>query len=77
MLNVVMGGSLIGDESTDDAIQHLNRTFRLVNDKLSGPEATDASTFAAVIAMTHWHRLRNDHQQGIIHLDGLERMAGM
>ena len=77
MLNIVLGTSLTGNEESTESIQHLNQTFRLVNAKLSSPSATDTSTFAAVLAMTHYYRLRNDHHRGLIHLTGLERMVSM
>jgi hypothetical protein len=68
---------LAGGEESAESMFHLSHTFKLVNKKLSGSEATADTTFAAVVAMTQYSRLSGKHEQGLVHLDGLQRMAAM
>ncbi|KAH6654744.1 hypothetical protein BKA67DRAFT_536046 [Truncatella angustata] len=77
MVSAISGFPLIGKEDSAESLRHLAHTFRLVNEKLSGREATADTTFAAVVAMTQYYRLRGDHKQGLVHLDGLRHMACM
>lgn len=77
MLNIATNSLLIGDEDSAEALQHLSRTFRLINEKLSGCEATADTTFAAVVSMTQYERLRGNHEHGLVHLNGLERMTDL
>ncbi|KAI1844503.1 hypothetical protein JX265_010002 [Neoarthrinium moseri] len=76
-LGIVHGPHIIGSEGSAETANHLARTFRLVNNKLSGPQATSNTTLAAVIALTQYERLRSQHRQGLIHLHGLRRIVEM
>lgn len=77
MLNVATNFHLMGDENSTQSLRHLTRTFRLINDKLSGSEAIADTTFAAVVSMTQYERLRGNTKHGLIHFDGLQRMTDM
>ncbi|KAK9422873.1 hypothetical protein SUNI508_04540 [Seiridium unicorne] len=77
LINAAADSTLIGGEDSAESMRHLTRTFRLVNQKLSGDEATADTTFAAVVAMTQYERMRGKHEQGLIHLNGLQRLTGM
>ncbi|KAK6067687.1 cytochrome P450 [Seiridium cupressi] len=77
LINAAADSTLIGGEDSAESMRHLTRTFRLVNQKLSGNEATADTTFAAVVAMTQYERMRGKHEQGLIHLNGLQRLTGM
>lgn len=71
MLNAATCSALVGEEDSHETISHLTRTFRLVNQKLSGREAIADTTFAAVVAVTQFYRLSKRCDQGLVHLAGL------
>ncbi|ETS76762.1 hypothetical protein PFICI_12149 [Pestalotiopsis fici W106-1] len=77
MFNAAFSSMIIGDDDTAEAMRHLSRTFQLVNKKLSGSEATADTTFASIVAMTQYERLKGNYKKGLIHLDGLERLTNM
>jgi hypothetical protein len=56
-------------------MRHVSNTLRLVNKKLSGGEALSDSTFAVVICMCIYERLRGEYDKGLVHLKGLQRMV--
>lgn len=58
-------------------MHHLSLAFRLINDKLSGNEAASDTTIAVVLTMSHYYRLQGQFSQGLVHLQGLERMVKM
>lgn len=60
-----------------EAMRHLSKTFRLVNEKLSRDEAVSDTTIAVIVMMSHYERLQNKLAQGLIHLDGLHRMVNL
>lgn len=77
MLNGACHFSLMGPDNSTESMQHLSRTFRLVNESLSGVHAVSDATFAAVVAMTQYYQLRSEYEEGLIHLDGLEQMVNL
>jgi hypothetical protein len=77
MLNAAFGSTILGNEDTAEAMVHMSRTFQLVNKKLSGNEATADTTFASIVAMTQYERLKGNYKKGLVHLDGLERLTNM
>jgi hypothetical protein len=68
---------LLTQHDSIEAMRHLSRTFQLVNEKLSGGEALSDTTMAVVIVMTQYERLRGQHRQGLVHLEGLHQMVEM
>lgn len=75
--NASANSVILGGDDSAEMILHLSRTFQLINKKLSGNEATADTTFAAVVAMTQYERLKGDYKKGLVHLDGLERLTNL
>ncbi|QIX00008.1 hypothetical protein AMS68_005525 [Peltaster fructicola] len=75
MLNVAFGRSTVDRDGHAETLQHLAHAFSLANKKLSGQEALADTSFATVVAITQYHRIKHDHAEGLVHLDGLERMV--
>ncbi|OTB00690.1 hypothetical protein M426DRAFT_267228 [Hypoxylon sp. CI-4A] len=57
-----------------EAIRHLSASLRLVNERLSGEQALSDTTIASVVAMYQYERLRGQHNQALVHFQGLQRM---
>ncbi|TGO37416.1 hypothetical protein BHYA_0098g00400 [Botrytis hyacinthi] len=68
---------VLNQEDPKIAMHHLSLAFRLINDKLSGNEAASDTTIAVVLTMSHYYRLQGQVIQGLVHLQGLERMVKM
>ncbi|KAF7853358.1 uncharacterized protein EAF02_012012 [Botrytis sinoallii] len=68
---------VLNQEDPKIAMHHLSLAFRLVNEKLSGNEAASDTTIAVVLTMSHYYRLQGQFSQGLVHLQGLERMVKM
>ncbi|TGO74848.1 hypothetical protein BELL_0252g00120 [Botrytis elliptica] len=68
---------VLNQEDPKIAMHHLSLAFRLVNEKLSGNEAASDTTIAVVLTMSHYYRLQGQFSQGLVHLQGLERMVEM
>jgi hypothetical protein len=62
-------------ETPKEATYHISQALRLINVKLSGKDAISNTNIAVVVIMAQFERLQNRHWQGIIHLDGLQRMV--
>ncbi|KAF2669202.1 hypothetical protein BT63DRAFT_413660 [Microthyrium microscopicum] len=62
-------------EDTREATHHISKALRLVNEKLSGEDPVSNTSIAVVVIMAQFERLNNHYQQGLIHLDGLQRMV--
>jgi len=60
-----------------EAFHLLAFAFRLLNRKLSGGDALEDPTIAAVVTMTHYERLRGEYRKGLVHLRGIQRMVEM
>ena len=65
----------IEQEDPTEAMRHLSQTICLVNKRLSGNDAVSDKTLAVVVAMAQYARLQGQHRQGLIHLEGLQRMV--
>lgn len=61
----------------DREMYHLGHTLCLVNQRLSGTEATCDATLAAVAMMAQYERHQGRHAQGLLHLDGLYRLVNL
>ncbi|KAF7865185.1 hypothetical protein EAF04_006162 [Stromatinia cepivora] len=72
-----LNNHVVNQEDPKTAMHHLSRAFRLINDKLSGNDAVADNTIAAVLTMSHYYRLQGQYRQGLLHLQGLERMVEM
>ncbi|EEA23674.1 conserved hypothetical protein [Talaromyces marneffei ATCC 18224] len=59
-----------------DAIHHLCHTFRLVNKKLSESKHASMSTIATVLMLAQYERHQSEQYQGLVHLNGLQRLIG-
>ncbi|ATZ52810.1 hypothetical protein BCIN_08g04410 [Botrytis cinerea B05.10] len=68
---------VVNREDPKIAMHHLSLAFRLINDKLSGNDAVADTTIAVVLTMSHYYRLQGQFSQGLIHLEGIERMVKM
>ncbi|RDW84262.1 hypothetical protein BP6252_01852 [Coleophoma cylindrospora] len=66
---------VIKQEDPIEAVQHISHAFRLINAKLSGDGAVSDTTIASVIIMSQYERLQGQYRQGVVHLEGLQRMV--
>lgn len=66
---------VIKQEDPAEAMNHLSRAFRLVNEKLSGNDAVSDTTIAVVIILSQYEGLQGRYHQGLVHFDGLQRMV--
>lgn len=64
-------------ENATEAMHHLSRTFRLINERLSGNDAISDTTIAAIAGMAKYERHEGQYRQGLIHIKGLQRIAGL
>ncbi|GAB1312802.1 hypothetical protein MFIFM68171_03012 [Madurella fahalii] len=62
-------------EAPGAAVSHLCDTFRLVNSRLSGPDAVSDENLAAVVILEMYERCRGQYREGLVHLNGLQRMT--
>ncbi|KAI1424177.1 hypothetical protein F5Y12DRAFT_715530 [Xylaria sp. FL1777] len=72
---VSMSLSVTRQESTE-ALFHLSRSLRLVNQRLAGGGglALSDTTLAVVLAMTQHERLLGYHSHALVHFEGLQRI---
>ncbi|KAI0433151.1 hypothetical protein F5Y09DRAFT_299813 [Xylaria sp. FL1042] len=63
-------------QETAEALSHLSRSLRLVNQRLAGNGklALSDTTLAVVVAMTQHERLLGCHRHALIHFEGCQRM---
>lgn len=66
---------LAREPDSAEALRHLSNALRLVNKKLSGGDALADSTFAVVVCMCIYERLRGQYDKGLVHFQGLKRMV--
>jgi hypothetical protein len=62
-------------EDAEKVTHHISQALRLVNEKLSGKNAISNTNIAVVVIMAQFERLQNHYRQGLVHLDGLQRMV--
>jgi hypothetical protein len=74
MCVTVLNNFLVEQEDAAVAIRHLSQTFRLVNKRLSGNDAASDMTVAVVVVMAQYSRLQGQYHEGVVHLEGLQRM---
>lgn len=72
-----MNRLLCEKEDATDAIRHLSRTFRIINERLAGNGAVSDETIAAVVAMAQYDRHQGEYTRGCIHIQGLCRMIAL
>lgn len=65
----------ITQEDPTEGMHHLSHAFRLVNERLSGKDAVSDTTIAVVVIMSQYQRLQGQYRQGLVHLEGLQRMV--
>ncbi|KAF2812783.1 uncharacterized protein BDZ99DRAFT_555576 [Mytilinidion resinicola] len=66
---------VIKQEDSTETMRHLSRMFRIVNERLSGSDTVSDTTIAVVLLLTQYERIQNQYYQGLVHLEGLHRMA--
>lgn len=66
-------------QETTEALYHLSRSLRLVNQRLAGGRelALSDTTLGAVIVMTQHERLLGYHGHALIHFEGLQRIIAL
>ena len=74
MTVTVLNNLLMKQEDPAEAVRHLLQTFSLVNERLSGNDAIFDTTLAVVVVMAQYARLQDQYRQGLVHLEGLQRM---
>lgn len=62
-------------EDPPNAIHHQSRSLRLLNERLSGPDAVADATIAVVVALTQYDRLKGHYYGSLAHIVGLQRMV--
>lgn len=65
----------VSSSEASQAMQHMSKAFRLINQKLAGRDATSDSVIAAIISMAQYEQLRHRYRQGFIHVQGLRRIV--
>jgi hypothetical protein len=60
-----------------EALRHVTRAYRIVNQKLQSHESLSDTTIATVITLALYQRVHHQQQTGLIHLYGLLRMIEM
>jgi hypothetical protein len=61
-------------EVSREALGHLSEAYKMVNQKLQGPESVSDTTIATVITLAIYQRVHHQQQTGLIHFYGLLRM---
>ncbi|KAI8949150.1 hypothetical protein F4801DRAFT_580693 [Xylaria longipes] len=66
-------------QETTEALHHLSRSLRLVNERLAGDRelALSNTTLGAVIVMTQHERLLGYHHHALVHFEGLLRIIDL
>lgn len=64
-------------EDSPAATMHMVKAFRLLNQKLSGPEAVSNAVLASVVSLSIHDQMRGDYNQGRVHLEGLIRIVAL
>ncbi|KAH6884390.1 hypothetical protein B0T10DRAFT_130463 [Thelonectria olida] len=72
-----MNNLLCEKEDATDAMRHLSRTFRIINERLTGNRAVSDETIAAVVGMAQYDRHQGEYSRGCIHIQGLRRMVAL
>ncbi|KAI8631850.1 hypothetical protein F5Y19DRAFT_377458 [Xylariaceae sp. FL1651] len=76
-MSVAASASLaVTHQETTEALRHLSRTLRLVNQRLAKDKdiALSDTTLAVVIAMTQHERLLGYQRHALVHFEGLQRI---
>ncbi|KAJ0422776.1 hypothetical protein BJY00DRAFT_65680 [Aspergillus carlsbadensis] len=62
-------------DETAQGMRHIAHTYRIVQERLYGKEATSDMTIAILVIMSQYDRLQGQYMRGFIHVQGLYRMA--
>jgi hypothetical protein len=62
-------------DETAQGMRHIAHTYRIVQERLHGKEATSDMTIAILVVMSQYDRLQGQYMRGFIHVQGLYRMA--
>ncbi|KAL3462959.1 hypothetical protein BJX64DRAFT_276862 [Aspergillus heterothallicus] len=62
-------------DETAQGMRHIAHTYRLVQERLYGKEATSDMTIAILVIMSQYERLQGQYDRGFIHVQGLYRMV--
>lgn len=66
--------NLVNCEDATESLRHLLCATRIINERLSGSEALSDTTIASIVGLIQYERLRGQHQDGMIHFKGLQRI---
>ncbi|KAL5340725.1 hypothetical protein BJX70DRAFT_396426 [Aspergillus crustosus] len=62
---------------TAQGMYHIARTYRIVQERLKGGQATADMTIAILVIMSQYERIQGQYERGYIHMQGLHRMVGL
>ena len=63
-----------GGSSSPEALQHLSKTFTLVQERLASDEALSDSTLGIILMLIAQEQIRHEQREAEIHFEGLKRM---
>jgi hypothetical protein len=76
MAITALNSMVMQPENPADAMRHIARSLRMVNQRLVSPrDALSDTTIAVVIMLSHYERHQGHLRQGQVHFDGLLRMV--
>ncbi|KAL2872718.1 uncharacterized protein BJX67DRAFT_376511 [Aspergillus lucknowensis] len=61
-------------KETAQGMRHIAHTYRILQERLCGKEATSDMTIAILVIMAQYERLQGQHARGYIHVQGMKRM---
>lgn len=70
-----VNGFVVRQLDPTETAPHLARACRIVNQKLSGCDATSDLTIATVLSMSIYERLQGHYEIGLTHLRGLKSIV--
>ncbi|KAF2690952.1 hypothetical protein K458DRAFT_326926 [Lentithecium fluviatile CBS 122367] len=57
-----------------EALSHISQAYKLINERLSGPEASSDKAIAVVTVLAIYQRIHHQQSNGLMHFEGLRRM---
>ncbi|CAO2651712.1 Nn.00g042820.m01.CDS01 [Neocucurbitaria sp. VM-36] len=57
-----------------DSLKHISQAYKLINERLSGPEALSDQAIAVVTMFAVFQRIHHQQANGLVHFEGLRRM---
>lgn len=76
MAITALNSLVMQSEDPADAMRHMARSLRMVNQRLASPhDALSDTTIAVIIMLSHYERHNGHLRQGKVHFDGLLRIV--